>query len=182
MFRKTADDAKVLLPASSPAVDGGKLVLEGRVRFESVQGPLQADYTLRMGVGVQRTAAPGVVRRDGRPALRSAVLWENPELKLWEGEGLLRMLPKLWVPVLSETGVQLPPCVDLQRASASDAAAGLVFSGVIDLDAPLLAERAGGGGGGGAGRGGGSEDGGGGGTGGKWTDAEREALRLPPSQ
>ena len=175
----------------SAAVEGGKLVLDGRVRFATeVGGPrTEADYTLRMGVAPQRANTPGVLRADGRPMLRSALLWDNPEIKISLGEeGLARLLPKLWMPVMAATAVEMPPCVELTRASASDAAGGLVVQGVINLE-PATLDRGwpppttgGGGSGGGGGGGGGNGDGGGGGRNGRWTEEERAALRLPPSR
>ena len=130
-----------------------------------------------MAVKPQRRNTPGVMRADGRPSLRSAILWDNPEMRLSLGDtGLMKFVPKLWVPVASASGVELPAGVDLQRASASDAADGLVFSGVVDFEPPSNLDGDGGlewqppppaGPAGGDGR---------------WTDEERAALRLPPSR
>ena len=185
--------AALQIPASeclSAAVEGGKLVLEGRARFAGAEpgAPLSvADYTLRMGVAPQRAnARDGVVRADGRLLVRSALLWENPEIKLSLGDtGFAKFLPKLWMPVMAATAVELPRSVDLMRASASDAADGLVFQGAIHLY-PSAAGADGNDGSGEPGRwgddDGGSSGGGGGGDRRAYTDAERAALRLPPSQ
>ena len=78
---------------------------------------------------------------DGGPAAatppRSLLLWDNPEVRCsLGGDGMLgSMLPKLWLPVLSATGISLPPGVELRRVVASSAADAIVASGVIDLAA-----------------------------------------------
>ncbi len=212
----------------SAAVAAGRLVLDGRVQFATADGPVSMDYTLRMAVQPQRRNVPGVLRADGRPLLRSALLWDRPEIRLSLGEtGLARLLPKLWVrprlqaapasasrarsrarsargcararaaltvtrarslllcallllaaqvPVNSASGIELPACVDLQVARASDAADGLVFSGVIDMQPPLLDELP-------AATAGTTTTGSdAAGRGDRWTDEERAALRLPPSK
>ena len=169
-----ADAMAVQIPPSvcrSAAIEGGRLLLDGRVAFDTVDGPLQTDYTLRMAVNVKREplSEAGSTWRDGRPALRSTILWEEPEMRLSLGEtGLVGLLPKLWVPVAPASGLELPPCVDLQRASASETADGLVFTGLLNLQ-PLSADGA-------PGRGAPPPSGRG------WSDEERAALRLPPSR
>ena len=63
-------------------------------------------------------------------ALRSAVLWDSGSRSVpWRRQPLARLLPKHWMPVMAATAVELPPSVDLTRASASDAAGGLVLQG-----------------------------------------------------
>lgn len=159
-------DASVQLPPSEcvgVAVEGDKLVLEGRTQQQAPDEPA-LEYTMRTGV---RPLLPGetdpMANEVAAKGASSALLWENPEIRLSLGEkGIAGMLPKLWVPVMSATAIALPRGVDLQRASVSSAADGLVLSGAIRL---------------------GGQQGVQGRTGptGGWTDAERAALRLPPS-
>jgi hypothetical protein len=139
---------------------GGKLVLDGRLESFELdvggggvldgsmprgqssrvrQGPL--DYTLRLGLKPSLVQADGtLVERawtgepQGRGGLRSILVWDMPELKLSLGEGFLaKLLPQLWVPVLSSSGVVLPRSVELERVSASDAGDGVTASGTIAL-------------------------------------------------
>mmetsp|Transcript_35455 Transcript_35455/g.93057 ORF Transcript_35455/g.93057 Transcript_35455/m.93057 type:complete len:326 (-) Transcript_35455:234-1211(-) len=149
----------------SVAVQRSKLVMEGRTTFSTAQGPLTAQYTLRTGL---RPLAS-----DARPQLRNALLWENPELRVSLGEdGLLAKLPKLWVPVLSESGVELPPAIDLRRATISDAADAVIVAGDLWLGGSRQADAAGDAAGDEQQRDRNS----------KWSAAERAALRLPPSE
>ena len=61
--------------------------------------------------------------------MRSALLWDKPELKCsLGGEGFLKdLLPDVWIPVLSATGIVLPLRVDLQVHLAH------VFASTISL-------------------------------------------------
>lgn len=121
------------IPASQCAgvsVVGSKLVFEGRLPMRE-QGALE--YTVRTGVKPRHSA----VGLDGAllAAPHSTLCFEEPELKLSLGEtGLRGMLPKMWVPIQSATGVKLPPSVWLRRATVSEAVAGLSLNGVISLD------------------------------------------------
>lgn len=121
------------IPASQCAgasVVGSKLVFEGRL---PVRGQGSLEYTVRTGVKPRRST----VGLDGAllPAPHSTLCFEEPELRLSLGEtGLRGMLPKMWVPIQSATGVKLPPSVWLRRAAVSEAVAGLSLSGVISLD------------------------------------------------
>ena len=128
----------------SASVNRGKLVLDGRVRFLTESGPLVTDYTMRTGVSPQSLSADSslpLYTPDGSPLSggSSMLLWDSPEIRLSLGEkGLVGMLPKLWVPVLSSTGLRLPPRVDLRRASVSDASDGLVVAGRLLLECVLF--------------------------------------------
>ena len=132
---------------------GGKLVLDGELQAQlqapaasgqpaALSGPI--DYTLRMGLRPGRADAAGnVVERGARPSgeLRSCLRWETPELKLSLGDGpLARLLPQLWVPVLSESGVLLPRAVELRRAVVSEAGDGVSASGALALSRPADGE------------------------------------------
>ena len=65
----------------------------------------------------------------------SVLWWEKPELCVSLGEkGLMGLLPKMWVPVLSATGGQLPQGVELRRVVVSDTVGGLLASGQITMD------------------------------------------------
>ena len=177
--------AAVTIPSSrclSAAIASGRLVLDGRVEFATMEGPAIADYTVRMAVKPQPRDAPGVLRADGRASLGSCVLWDAPEMRVSLGErGLARLLPKLWVPIASATGIELPYCVDLRRAGASDAADALVFAGAIELDvSSQVATSTGGPPRAPQDEPGAREDRGADDR--RWTDAERDALRLPPSE
>lgn len=121
------------IPASQCAgasVVGSKLVFEGRL---PVRGQDSLEYTVRTGVKPRRST----VGLDGAllAAPHSTLCFEEPELRLSLGDsGLRGMLPKMWVPIQSATGVKLPPSVWLRRAAVSEAVAGLSLSGVISLD------------------------------------------------
>lgn len=133
--------SETALPSSTctgASIEADCLVLEGRVQLTNAE--LESEelaYTMRTRMRAERdTIAPG----------RSALLWHDPELKLSLGDtGLRGLLPKWWVPVLSATGVVLPPGIDLRRVSASDAAGGVVASGVLTLGADAGDETRGGG-------------------------------------
>ena len=45
-----------------------------------------------------------------------------------------RLMPKVWVPVMSAGGIALPRCWELTRVALSDAAGGIVASGRIELE------------------------------------------------
>ena len=125
--------------------DGGKLILDGRLavrRFETVAEPESIDYTLRMGLRAGQAGADGNVVQDEfgqrdlplQPGLRSVLLWDAPELKLSLGDGpLARLLPQLWVPVLSASGVVLPPAVELLRSTVSEPGDGVSVAGTLRL-------------------------------------------------
>ena len=128
-----AASSQLLLPPSeclSVAVQNRKLIMEGRTIFSTAQGPLTTEYTLRTGLRPYAS--------DARPQLRNALLWENPELRLSLAEtGWLAKLPKLWMPVLSECRIELPPAIDLRRADVSDLADAIIVAGATDC--PLMA-------------------------------------------
>lgn len=117
------------LPASSctsARVEGDKLVLDGTVE---VAPRRTLAYTLRSGL------APGAPGTPGVPAARSALLWTNPEIMIqpFGEQGMLaKLVPKVWVPVLSAGGVVLPPGWGLRRVAVSDAAGGIVVDGRIE--------------------------------------------------
>jgi len=147
-----ADPASGLAPASSRlppsqcagvSVAGSKLVFDGRVLVQGSNEPLE--YKLRTGVAIQRAANA----LDGSPLPTDAdvLCWEDPEVRLSLGEtGLAGMLPKVWVPVMSTTGVSLPPAVELRRAAVSEAVGGLVLNGKVNLGGDTDSDTMGGGG------------------------------------
>jgi hypothetical protein len=133
-------------------VCGNKLELDGQVKLKapigaapgggaaSLRAGAPLDYTLRTGLAAQRVNLDEVVavgaRRDSlrMRGERSAFVWASPELKLDLGDGpLARLLPQLWLPVAATSGAVLPRCIELRRVAISDAAAGVVAAGEIDL-------------------------------------------------
>ena len=50
---------------------------------------------------------------------------------------------QVWLPVMSATGIVLPPAIELNRFSVSDAAGGVVASGAILLGGAEDDERGG---------------------------------------
>ena len=128
-------------------VRDGRLELGAEIRLtsgggEAVGAERVLDYTLRTGVAAELVDAATVTRPPSPlpfvpPSLRgqrSALVWLEPELRLSLGVGLLsRLLPKLWMPVLSATCVLMPACVLLRRVGCSDAAGGVAADGTIDL-------------------------------------------------
>ena len=96
----------------------------------SLCSPLQH----RMSDELVATEGTAFVAASSSP--RSVLLWDNPEVCCdIGGDNMIgRLIPKLWLPVLSATGISLPAGVTLQRVAASSAADGIVASGVIDLE------------------------------------------------
>ena len=118
-------------------VRGAKLELDGKIELALATDAADittvvTDYTLRTGLVAQRLSLDGA--GAALDAERSAFVWQDPELRLSLGEGrFTRLLPKIWMPVLSATAVTLPACVELRRVAISDAAGGATASGLIRL-------------------------------------------------
>lgn len=108
------------------AVGNRRLVLDGRLpAFEMGREPMPPsgrrtgnqpdvvtelgplDYTLRMGLRPGTVESDGTVLNalGGAPPGRACLIWDTPELKVSLGDSALaRLIPPLWVPVVSVRG------------------------------------------------------------------------------